>query len=79
MPKSTRNTVSANLEGGGMGFIEKILGTKIRDPTPPTEFMKVTASRAADLNSMKLFFRLQCSLKCHQGTKEVKTWLGLNH
>jgi len=41
-----------------MGFIEKILGTKIRDPTPPIEFVKVLASRASDLNSMKLFFRL---------------------
>jgi hypothetical protein len=58
MPKSTRNTVSAILEGGGMGFIEKIPGTKIRDPTPPIEFVKVLSSRASDLNSMKLFFRL---------------------
>jgi hypothetical protein len=79
MPKSTRNTVSAILEGGGMGFIEKILGTKIRDPTPPIEFVKVLASRASDLNSRKQLFRFQCALKCHQGTKEVRTWLGLNH
>jgi len=62
-----------------MGFIEKILGTKIRDPTPTTKFVKVMASQVEDVNSMKQLFRFQCSLECHQGTKEVGTCLSLNH
>ena len=55
-----------------MGFIEKILGTKIRNPTPPIEFVKVLASRASDLNSRKLFFRFSVLLNAIKAQRRLE-------